>query len=101
MLVEGRDNETELEYFLGDLTDDPEKRVLLAELGVFVKQIIHEEYDKLSGNAKLVIGIWIESDYKVKQTELAKETGIPQATISRYLSAFKYKLKRRLEDYLC
>lgn len=100
-IVEGQGDTTEFEFFLGDLTDDPEKRILLAELGKVAEQIIHEEYNKLSGNARLVIGMWIASDYKVKQTELAKETGIPQATISRYLSAFKYKLKVRLEDYLC
>ena len=101
ILVEGKDNETELEYFLGDLTDDPEKRVLLDELRVVAKQIIDEEFEKLSGNARIVVGAWIASDYNVKQTEIAKETGVSQSNASRILSAFKYKLKRRLEDYLC
>ena len=100
-IVDDNDGDTEFEYFFGDLTDDPEKRVLLKELDVFIKQSISEEYFKLSGNSRIVIGAWIASDYKVKQGELAKATGIAQPTVSRILSAFKYKLKKRLEDYLC
>lgn len=101
MIVDSYENDVELEYFLGDLTEDPEERLLSKELVTYINAVIQEEYNKLSGNAKIVIGIWLDKDYKIKQNEIANVAGITQTTVSRILSAFKYKLKKRLEEYQC
>lgn len=43
---------------------------------------------------------WVNANFTIKQTDLAKELDISQAAVSRAISSFRYKLKQELEEYL-
>ena len=65
-----------------------------------------EMFDKvldttLTDVEKEIILSWRQSDFTKTQVMLANETGVSQAHVSRTLSAFKHKLKKELEEYLC
>lgn len=51
--------------------------------------------------SKRAILMWRDSDFTAKQEEIAVVMNTTQSTVSRALSAFKYKLKKEMEDYLC
>ena len=51
--------------------------------------------------SKQIIALWRESEFTASQTVLAQNTGVSQAHVSRTLSAFKHKLKKEMEEYLC
>lgn len=52
-----------------------------------------------SPQAMLVLKYWVESEYVLKQNELASMAGVSQSYVSRVISAFRHKLKKKLEDY--
>ncbi len=59
-------------------------------------QAINNAKDHLSGTSAKVIECWIQSDFTVKQKELASETGVSQSYISTALGQFKRYLREEL-----
>lgn len=53
------------------------------------------------GTSKTILQLWWKSECTLKQRELADKAGTSQAYVSRTLSAFRYKLKKELEEILC
>lgn len=65
-----------------------------------------EAFDKIcaelpSSVERYIVSSWRESEFTKSQATIAEEAGVSQAHVSRTLSAFKHKLKKELEEYLC
>lgn len=80
--------------------EDTESQIMRNELHEVSMEAFDEILETLSDRHRLIITKWYESEFKLTQTEIAKALGISQATVSKALSAFKHKLKVRLEEYL-
>lgn len=97
------DGSTDIKY-IDVLTtpDTPEAEYLKSELYAEVWKAYNKAFAALRGDsAKAIISKWRESGFTIQQTELAKEVGVTQSNVSRILSAFKYRMKKELEAYLC
>ena len=82
--------------------DTPETEYLKKELYAELWKAYDRAFEALrSDAAKAIISKWRESDFTIQQTELANEVGVTQSNVSRILSAFKYRLKKEMEAYLC
>ena len=80
--------------------EDAEATVLFTELSGAASEAFKRVYATLPDNHKKVISMWYDSDYKIKQTEIAKVLQLSQPMVSRILSSFKYKLRQELEEYM-
>lgn len=80
--------------------EDTESTVLFNELSGAVASSFEKVYNALNDTHKKVIYMWYESEYKMTQAEIARSLNLSQAMVSRVLSAFKYKLKIELEEYM-
>ena len=68
--------------------------------------VLHASFDKVlskvtSSNTRAIIEAWRDSEFTATQSAISEKVGVSQAQVSRALSAFKYKLKKEMEDYLC
>lgn len=82
--------------------DTPETEYLKKELYAEVWKAYDRAYAALRGDtAKIIIAKWRDSDFTMLQSDIAKEVGVTQSNVSRILSAFKYRMKKELEAYLC
>ena len=82
--------------------NDSEDCVLGEELNNHIWATFCKVRDGLSSDiAKQVIDVWAQSDFTMKQGAIAANLGISQGHVSRTLGAFKHKLKKELEEYLC
>lgn len=71
------------------------------ELRRDIRRALRTVYDSLTtDNQRAVFLKWYDSDFSLTQKELASETGLAQASVSRMLSSFRYKLKQELEEYV-
>jgi len=65
-----------------------------------VRQAVQEQYDKLTNEKhKSIILLWCKSGYSMTSVAIAKEIGVSQPYVSQVISNFKFKLKKRLEEY--
>lgn len=67
---------------------------------VLRKALIKVYNETTAPEQKKIFIMWIEENFKVKQTEIAARLGLSQAAVSRAISSFRYKLKKELEEYL-
>lgn len=84
-------------------TDETAETAYLSkELNEMIWLAFDRVYDALPNEvSKSIIRIWRDSDFTIRQRELADRAGTSQAHVSRTLSAFKHKFKKEMEDYLC
>ena len=54
----------------------------------------------LPGLHRSIIDMWYNSDRKMSQSEIALANNVSQATVSRVISNFMYRLSKELEEYL-
>jgi len=79
-----------------------ETAYLARELNDMIWLAFDKVYDKLPNEiSKTIIRIWRESDFTIRQVDLAREAQTSQAHVSRTLCVFKHKFKKEMEDYLC
>lgn len=78
---------------------DPESELIKQE---YIKAVLVEVKNlynsQTNPSAKLALRVWIKSDFTASQKEIANATGTSQPYVSRILSAFKHKLKMKLEE---
>lgn len=81
--------------------ETPDQQLLADELKNRVRQAIKKVLAE-TANPKAVEAIeyWWSTDFIAQQGDIAARLGVSQGAVSRYLSAFKYKVKLELEDYL-
>lgn len=89
-------------YLLDTLkqTDDTETIVMSNVLSQEVRKAYNEVLDGLSGKHKRIVVMHYDEEPRKTQQEISKTLGISQATVSKTLAGFKYKLKIRLEEYM-
>lgn len=98
--VEGTEDLTFAEMIAAP--DTAESEYLRKELFEKIWEAFDTVYETLPNDtAKRVISLWRESEFTSTQGKIASLTGLSQSYVSRILSAFKHKLKKELEDYLC
>ena len=96
------DTDVTIEDTLGDDSYSPEVEIGNKELRITLQKAFKKIFDELPNQAsKDIIRLWQKSDYTATQVELASATGVSQAHVSRTLSAFRHKLKKEMEEYLC
>ena len=79
--------------------DDAESMLIDKESRVIINRAFSEEYAMLSYTHKKVVSLFF-IDGDMKQQDIAKEAGITQATVSKVISAFRHRLKIRLEELM-
>jgi DNA-directed RNA polymerase specialized sigma subunit len=87
---------------LADILEHPisvESALISEETCKRVLDALQEEYEQLPEKHKRVIELFYDSDNKVTQKDIATSVGITQATVSKIVSAFRYRVKLRLEEY--
>lgn len=87
---------------LADILEHPvnvESALISDEVCTNVLCVLHEEYKQLPEKHKRVIELFYDSDNKVTQKDIATSVGIAQATVSKIVSAFRHRVKLRLEYY--
>ena len=87
---------------LADILEHPEsvEQLLLSEEAC--KKLIRAfkyEYDLLSPKHKRVVRAFYTKGDKATQQDVASTVGLSQATVSKIVSAFRYHVKLRLEEY--
>ena len=81
-------------------TDTPELFYLKKEYMEVLWDMFDEAIKELPNDvSKNIINFWRASDFTARQQEISKELGVSQAHVSRTLSAFKHKLKLKMEGY--
>ena len=67
---------------------------------MLVRQVVKEQYDKLTNEKhKSIVMLWCRSGYSMTSVAIAKEIGVSQAYVSQVINGFKFKLRKRLEEY--
>lgn len=92
-------DEITLEAMLGTQAS-PETEYLSKERYNYILQCIEDILNSTtSPQAKRALECWVESDYTLTQSELAEKAGLTQSYVSRVISTFRHKLKKKLEEY--
>lgn len=87
-----------VDFFMA--TDDTEAAYVRNELHSIVRDVFDEEYNRLTNlNHMGIIDQWKESDFSASTVELARTTGNSQPYVSQVLNSFKFKLRKKLEEY--
>lgn len=79
--------------------DDAESTLIDKESRAVINKAFNEEYELLSEKHKKVVDLFFVIG-DMKQQDIAKEAGITQATVSKVISAFRHRLKIRLEELM-
>lgn len=71
-----------------------------SERDMLVRQAVKQQYDMLTNEKhKSIILLWCRSGYSMTSVAIAKEVGVSQPYVSQIISNFKFKLRKRLEEY--
>lgn len=92
------DSKYTLESTLSD-KQNPETILIVKERHGALMQAFEDLLETMSPNARLVVEYWRASNFIASQLEIAKATGVTQSYVSRTLSAFRHKLKQKLEEW--
>lgn len=76
-----------------------EDALLCAESCEFIKGALVDEYKKLSEKHRVIVRLFLTRKEDMSQQAIAKAAGVTQATVSKIISAFRHKIKQRLEEY--
>lgn len=76
-----------------------EDTLLCTESCKFIRSVLVEEYEKLSEKHRLIVRLFLTKKADMNQQAIAKAAGVTQATVSKIVSAFRHKVKQRLEEY--
>lgn len=79
--------------------DNAESILLDKEARAIINKAFDEEYVLLSDKHKKVVDLFFNTG-DMKQQEIAKAAGVTQATVSKVISAFRHRLKVRLEELM-
>lgn len=79
--------------------DDAESTIIDMESRATINKAFSEEYTLLSDKHKKVVDLFFDRD-DMTQQEIAKAAGVTQATVSKIISAFRHRLKIRLEELM-
>lgn len=79
--------------------DDAETTLIDKESRIVINTAFNEEYQLLSDKHKKVVDLFFATG-GMKQQDIAKEAGVTQATVSKIISAFRHRLKVRLEELM-
>lgn len=89
-------------YCLADTLEHPDsvEQVLLSdEASKNIMAAFRAEYELLVSKHKKVIRMFYSYDGKATQREIASAVGMSQATVSKIVSAFKHRVKLRMEEH--
>lgn len=89
-------------YCLSDTLEHPDtvEQILLSdEASKHILAAFSTEYNLLSPKHRKVVRMFYGYDGKATQKEIATSVGITQATVSKIVSAFKHRVKLRMEEY--
>lgn len=94
---DGTDHEF-VDFF--EAPSNAEDSYMRAELCRLVREAYQKQYDMLTNEKhKSIIALWHESGYTKSTVAIAKELSVSQAYVSQVINGFKFKLKKRLEEY--
>ena len=100
--VEVRDTDLTLRDLLPDTGPMPDELYLDKELHVMVRKAIDKVLSEFTNKTSVdIIEYWRDTGFTARQADIAAALGIAQPTVSRALSAFKYRIKCELEEYVC
>lgn len=89
-------------YSLADTLEHPEsvEQILLSdEASKRIIAAFKAEYELLIPKHRKAIRMFYGYDGKVTQKEIATSVGVTQATVSKIVSAFKHRVKLRMEEH--
>ena len=87
------------EYVLGTGQNPEDEIVANERYKVLLKAFDELLNDSSNDTVRLIIEYWRDSDFTASQTDIARATGLTQSHVSRTLSAFRHKLKQKLEEW--
>lgn len=91
-----------LRDMLTDTGLTPDELYLEKELYEAVRKAITKVLSEATNDTLVdIVEYWQSTGFTAKQADIAEALGIAQPTVSRALSAFKYRIKCELEGYLC
>ena len=79
--------------------DDAESVLIDKESRAIIRRAFSEEYNLLSDKHKKVAYLFFVASGMTQQ-DIAKSAGVTQATVSKIISAFRHRLKVRLEELM-
>lgn len=66
-----------------------------------IMEAVYKALNKMNNTKhRSVIALWIDSNFEMRQIDIANELGITQAQVSRIFGSFRNKLKKELEVLL-
>lgn len=92
-------NDTEfIEFFAG--TDDVAEEYARRELYKVTEEVFTTTYNKLTNEKqRAIIALWRDSDYERTYVDIAKAMNLSQPYVSQVINTFKFKLKKKLEEF--
>lgn len=96
-------DDDESKTFEGMLTDSntAEHNLLTSERSERIAAALNKVRSDLVVDSHIrIFDLWCDSDYIMKQSDIARELKVTQPCVSRVLSNIKYRLRVELEDYL-
>lgn len=78
----------------------PEDDYIKKEQYARLRKAFFKVYNSLpEGNPKRIVTLWYKAGFICKQADIAREVNTTQSNVSKALSAFRYKVKKEMEDY--
>ena len=81
-----------------DYGSSAEQMLLSREESARIVRAFNEEYELLSPKHQETIRTFYVQDGKMTQKEIATSVGLTQATVSKIVSAFRYRVRLRMEE---
>lgn len=63
------------------------------------RKAVVEILEKTKGKQRDIIQLYVDSEYLMSPTDIAKEIGVSQSYVSQALSEFRFKVKKKMEGY--